>query len=136
MKERLRMMWQTKSASTWEPGEQVELAQFGWLSQRWWQSPMFVGPLVQSLAGWSRVFILTDRNVYLVRPSATKGGVVKEVLVKRPRAEAALTFHRRRLTLDGGEAVFIPLFGRKRAQAMVDAVGSGHGLAATVTVES
>jgi hypothetical protein len=30
------------------------------------------------------VYVVTDRNVYLIRPNNWKAGVAKDVLVKRP----------------------------------------------------
>jgi hypothetical protein len=107
MNEKQRDKWQRGASSILEPGERVELAVPGWASQAMWKTMMMFGIVGLTLTGKGRVYLVTDRNVYVCQTHKAKGFTVTKVLDKRPLTEAQLSFDKKRVALDEMNHVYV-----------------------------
>jgi len=107
MNEKQRDKWQRGASSILEPGERVELAVPGWASQAMWKTTMMFGIVGLTLTGKGRVYLVTDRNVYVCQTHKAKGFTVTRVLDKRSLAEARLSFDKKRVALDDMNHVYV-----------------------------
>ena len=107
MNDKQRDKWQRGASSILEPGERVELAVSGWASQAMWKTTMMFGIVGLTLTGKGRVYLVTDRNVYVCQTHKAKGFTVTKVLDKRPLTEAQLSFDKKRVALDDMNHVYV-----------------------------
>jgi hypothetical protein len=107
MNEKQRDKWQRGASAILEPGERVELVVPGWASQSMWKTTMMFGIVGLTLAGKGRVYLVTDRNVYVCQTHKAKGFTVTKVLDKRSLAEARLSLDKKRVALDDMNHVYV-----------------------------
>ncbi|HEY1518600.1 MAG TPA: hypothetical protein VGF91_19385 [Solirubrobacteraceae bacterium] len=107
MNEKQQEKWQRGASSILEPGERVELAVPGWASQAMWKTITMFGVVGMTVAGKGRVYLVTDRNVYVCQTHKAKGFTATKVLDKRPLADARLSFDRKRVALDEMNHVYV-----------------------------
>jgi len=125
MNETQRQKWQRGASGILEPGERVELAVNGWASQSMWKTAMMFGFIGLTVAGRGRVYLITDRNVYLCRTHRAKGFTATSVLDKRSLADARLGFAKKRVSLDDMNHVYVGWLpsAKRRAEQLVTAGG-------------
>jgi hypothetical protein len=133
MNERQRDKWQRGASSILEPGERVELAVPGWASQAMWKTIAMFGVVGLTVSGKGRVYLVTDRNVYVCQTHKLKGFTAAKVLDKRSLAEANLSYDKKRVALDEMNHVYVGWLpsARRRAQqfAAAGALSPSDGLA-------
>ena len=119
--------WQERAGAVLEPGEQVTAAATG-TTGGW---VFWLLPEISWFRDHARAYLVTDRNVYVCRLSSTRYGEVQDVLEKRPLGTARVEFSRGRITLDGGNPVFVGVLpiGRRWAREAVGAAGSSRSAA-------
>jgi hypothetical protein len=123
MNEKLRRKWQSGANGILEPGEQVELAVPGWASQLIEKTMAMFGVVGLTLTGRGRVYLITDRHVYLCQTHKAKGYTATKVLDKRSLEEARLSFDKKRVSLDDMNHVYVGWLpsAKRRAERFVAA---------------
>src|ERR1700759_3527501 len=107
MNEKKRNKWQRGASSILEPGERVELAVPGWASQAMWKTIVTFGIVGLTVSGKGRVYLVTDRNVYVCQTHKLKAFTSTRVLDKRSLADARLSFDKKRVSLDEMNRVYV-----------------------------
>lgn len=123
--ERSGKEWQERSGKVLEPNERIEAVAAGAPAFRglsWLPTVAFLPRLLNRMLNGGRVYIVTDRNVYVCRTGA-RGTTPTEVLAKRPLADARLDFKNEALTMDGDNPLAV---GPVNSSHIVDVIAAAR----------